>query len=223
LNDIYRYRGEEFGETAVNKFNIYPDSIPYWLTEWMPEKGGYLAGNLGPAQMDFRFFTLGNLMAIICSLSSPEESQGIMDIIEQRWEDLVGNMPMKICFPAVEGLEWKILTGCDPKNVPWSYHNGGNWPVLLWLLVAAAQKTGRTEIAERAIELTEKRLYEDQWPEYYDGKNGRLVGKQARKYQTWTIAGFLVAKDLMANPDHLGLFSFDEDLTSLEWSYPQLT
>jgi hypothetical protein len=89
--------------------------------------------------------------------------------------------------------------------------------------VAAAQKTGRTEIAERAIELAEKRLYEDQWPEYYDGKNGRLVGKQARKYQTWTIAGFLVAKDLMANPDHLGLFSFDEDLTSLEWSYPQLT
>jgi hypothetical protein len=223
LNDIYRYRGEEFGETAVNKFNIYPDSIPYWLTEWMPEKGGYLAGNLGPAQMDFRFFALGNLMAIICSLSSPEESQGIMDIIEQRWEDLVGNMPMKICFPAVEGLEWKILTGCDPKNVPWSYHNGGNWPVLLWLLVAAAQKTGRTEIAERAIELAEKRLYEDQWPEYYDGKNGRLVGKQARKYQTWTMAGFLVAKDLMANPDHLGLFSFDEDLTSLEWSYPQLT
>jgi ribosomal protein L21E len=62
----------------------------------------------------------------------------------------------------------------------------------------------------------------DQWPEYYDGKNGRLVGKQARKYQTWTIAGFLVAKDLMTNPDHLGLFSFDEDFESLEWSYPQL-
>ena len=222
LNEIYRYRGEEFGEAAVNKFNIYPESIPYWLTEWMPEKGGYLAGNLGPAQMDFRFFALGNLMAIICSLASAQEAQGIMDLIEQRWADLVGNMPMKICFPAVEGLEWKILTGCDPKNVPWSYHNGGNWPVLLWLLVAAAQKTGRTEVARLAIELAEKRLSEDQWPEYYDGRNGRLVGKEARKYQTWTIAGFLVAKDLMANPQHLGLFSFDEDFEALEWSYSQL-
>ncbi len=222
LNEIYRYRGEEFGETAVNKFNIYPESIPYWLTEWMPEKGGYLAGNLGPAQMDFRFFALGNLMAIICSLASAQEAQGIMDLIEQRWSDLVGNMPMKICFPAVQGLEWKIMTGCDPKNVPWSYHNGGNWPVLLWLLVAAAQKTGRTEVARLAIELAEKRLSEDQWPEYYDGKNGRLVGKEARKYQTWTIAGFLVAKDLMTNPEHLALFSFDEDFEALEWSYSQV-
>ncbi|HEY9597541.1 MAG TPA: glycoside hydrolase 100 family protein [Cyanophyceae cyanobacterium] len=220
LNDIYRYRGEEFGETAVNKFNIYPDSIPYWLTEWMPETGGYLAGNLGPSLMDFRFFAVGNLMSIICSLSTVQESQGIMDLIEQRWDDLVGNMPMKICFPAVEGLEWKILTGCDPKNVPWSYHNGGNWPVLLWMLVAAAIKTDRTEIAKRAIELAEKRLFEDQWPEYYDGRNGRLMGKQARKYQTWTIAGFLVAKHLMANPDHLALFSFDEDVQALALPCP---
>ncbi|HEY9603107.1 MAG TPA: glycoside hydrolase 100 family protein [Allocoleopsis sp.] len=218
LNEIYRYQGEEFGEAAINKFNIYPDSIPYWLTEWMPETGGYLAGNLGPARMDFRFFALGNLMSIICSLSSPQESQGIMDLIEQRWDDLVGNMPMKICFPAVEGLEWKILTGCDPKNVPWSYHNGGNWPVLLWLLVAAALKTNRLDVAKKAIALAEKRLCEDKWPEYYDGKNGRLIGKQARKYQTWTIAGFLVAKHLMDNPQDLGLFSFDEDIETLEWT-----
>jgi hypothetical protein len=218
LNEIYRYQGEEFGEAAINKFNIYPDSIPYWLTEWMPETGGYLAGNLGPARMDFRFFALGNLMSIICSLSSPQESQGIMDLIEQRWDDLVGNMPMKICFPAVEGLEWKILTGCDPKNVPWSYHNGGNWPVLLWLLVAAALKTDRLNLAQKAIALAEKRIGEDKWPEYYDGKNGRLIGKQARKYQTWTIAGFLVAKHLMDKPQDLGLFSFDEDIETLEWT-----
>ncbi|HEY9829826.1 MAG TPA: glycoside hydrolase 100 family protein [Stenomitos sp.] len=222
LNEIYRYQGEEFGDKAVNKFNIYPDSIPYWLTEWMPETGGYLAGNLGPARMDFRFFTLGNLMAIICSLSSPQESQWIMDLIEQRWDDLVGNMPMKICFPAVEGLEWKILTGCDPKNVPWSYHNGGNWPVLLWLLAAAAQKTGRPHIARIAIELAEKRLSQDQWPEYYDGKNGRLVGKQARKYQTWTISGLLLAKHLMANSKDLDLFSFDEEFESIDWASSHL-
>lgn len=222
LNEIYRYQGEEFGDKAVNKFNIYPDSIPYWLTEWMPETGGYLAGNLGPARMDFRFFTLGNLMAIICSLSSPQESQWIMDLIEQRWDDLVGNMPMKICFPAVEGLEWKILTGCDPKNVPWSYHNGGNWPVLLWLLAAAAQKTGRPHIARNAIELAEKRLSQDQWPEYYDGKNGRLVGKQARKYQTWTISGLLLAKHLMSHPGDLGLFDFDEEFESIDWTASHL-
>ncbi len=39
LNEIYRYRGEEFGETAINKFNVYPDTIPPWLTDWLPDTG----------------------------------------------------------------------------------------------------------------------------------------------------------------------------------------
>jgi glycogen debranching enzyme len=217
LNTIYRFRGEEFGETAINKFNIYPDSIPQWVTEWMPEKGGYLAGNLGPARMDFRFFSLGNLMAIVGSLVSAQEANSIIDLIEQRWEDLIGYMPMKICFPAVEDLEWRILTGCDPKNSPWSYHNGGNWPVLLWFLAAAAQKTGRSEIGWRAIEIAEQRLSQDEWPEYYDGRNGRLVGKASRKYQSWTIAGYLLAREFMKNPSSLSLISFDEDPEMLNW------
>jgi len=211
LNEIYRYQGEEFGETVMNEFNIYPDSIPGWVTEWLPEVGGYLMGNLGPGRVDFRFFALGNLVAILASLTSESQSQAIMDLIEARWQDLVGWMPMKLCFPALRDREWKILTGADPKNVPWSYHNGGNWPVLIWMLVAAAQKTGRTGLAQRAVDIAERRLVEEQWPEYYDGKNGRLIGKQARKYQTWTIAGFLVAKELMANPAYLALVSFTED------------
>jgi len=62
LNEIYRYKGEEFGEAAMNKFNIYPDSIPYWLTEWLPGTGGYLV-ELGSWTDRLRFFALGNLMA----------------------------------------------------------------------------------------------------------------------------------------------------------------
>jgi len=211
LNEIYRYKGEEFGKEVANKFNIYPDSIPAWLIEWLPETGGYLVGNLGPARMDFRFFALGNLMAIVTSLASDQEAHSILDLIEERWRDLVGYMPMKICYPALEGQEWRILTGSDPKNIPWSYHNGGNWPVLLWFLAAAAQKTGRLELACQALDIALARLKQDQWPEYYDGINGRLIGKEARKYQTWTIAGLLVADALITNPDHLALISFEED------------
>lgn len=164
--------------------------------------------------MDFRFFALGNLLSILVSPASSEESQSIMNLFEQRSSDLMGFMPVKICFPAVEGLEWRIVTGSDPKNIPWSYHNGGNWPVLLWLFAAAAQKTGRQELAERAITLAESRLIEDRFPEYYDGKQGRLIGKEARIYQTWTIAGLLAAKEIMANPKHIKLFSFEEEIES---------
>ena len=214
LNEIYRYKGDEFGKKVANRFNIYAQSIPGWLTEWLPQTGGYLAGNLGPGRMDFRFFALGNLMAIVTSLASEKESQSIMNLIEQRWDDLVGYMPMKICFPALDGEEWRIITGCDPKNTPWSYHNGGNWPVLLCFLTAAAQKTGRIELAQKAFDLAQNRLSQDRWPEYYDSKNARLIGKESKNYQTWTIAGFLVANDLIENPAHLALLSFDESLKS---------
>lgn len=80
----------------------------------------------------------------------------------------------------------------------------------MWMLAAAAVKTHKTGLVRKAIEIAQTRLVEDEWPEYYDGKKGRLIGKQARKYQTWSIAGFLLAKELIANPSSLKLVSFDE-------------
>ncbi|XP_022136161.1 probable alkaline/neutral invertase B [Momordica charantia] len=211
LNDVYRYKTEEYSHTAVNKFNVIPDSLPEWVFDFMPTRGGYFIGNVSPARMDFRWFCLGNCIAILSSLATPEQSTAIMDLIESRWEELVGEMPLKVCYPAIESHEWRIITGCDPKNTRWSYHNGGSWPVLLWLLTAACIKTGRPQIARRALELAEMRLLKDNWPEYYDGKLGRFVGKQARKLQTWSIAGYLVAKMMLEDPSHSGMVSLEED------------
>ena len=215
LNQIHRYQSEQFGESVVNKFNIYPESIPFWLTDWMPDTGGYLAGNLGPGKMDFRFFSLGNLVAIMGSLTTEQQSQDILTLIESRWADLVSKMPLKLCYPAIEGLTWKIITGCDPKNTPWSYHNGGSWPVLLWMMMAACQKMEREDLADRAMAIAELRLMKDGWPEYYDGKNGRLIGKSSRKFQTWTIAGWLLAKLLRENPQCLNYVCFEEDTEAI--------
>lgn len=148
LNDIYRYKTEEYSHTAVNKFNVIPDSIPEWVFDFMPTRGGYFIGNVSPARMDFRWFALGNCVAILSSLATPEQSIAIMDLIESRWEELVGEMPLKIAYPAIESHEWRIVTGCDPKNTRWSYHNGGSWPGLSlpslevsWLLVYVHIKT----------------------------------------------------------------------------------
>ncbi|TVU29898.1 hypothetical protein EJB05_21489 [Eragrostis curvula] len=211
LNEIYRYKTEEYSYDAVNKFNIYPDQIPSWLVEWIPPKGGYLIGNLQPAHMDFRFFSLGNLWSIVSSLATTHQSHAVLDLIECKWSDLVAEMPLKICYPALENQEWKIITGSDPKNTPWSYHNGGSWPTLLWQLTVACIKMNRPEIAAKAIEVAERRISTDKWPEYYDTKRARLIGKQARLYQTWSIAGFLVAKLLIENPDAARILWNDED------------
>ena len=172
INEIYRYKTEEYSTEATNKFNIYPDQIPLWLMDWIPEEGGYFIGNLQPAHMDFRFFTLGNLWSIVSSLGTPKQNDAVLNLIEAKWDDLVGHMPLKISYPALEFEEWRIITGSDPKNTwvsclfifasclvlasnlfmiswslkyvcldsysPWSYHNGGSWPTLLWQVTLAS-------------------------------------------------------------------------------------
>ncbi|TQE12116.1 hypothetical protein C1H46_002319 [Malus baccata] len=94
----------------------------------MPTRGGYFFRNISPARIDSRWFCLGNCLAILSSLATPEESMAIMDLIESRWEGLAGVTPLKDCYPAIENHERKIVTGCVSKNTRWNYHNGGSWP-----------------------------------------------------------------------------------------------
>lgn len=75
---------------------------------------------------------------------------------------------------------------------------------------------GRTELASKAVALAEKRLPAEHWPEYYDTRNGKFIGKQSRLYQTWTIAGFLTSKMLLANPERASLLFWEEDYDLLE-------
>ncbi len=206
LNEIHRFRGEEAGLEVANVLNVYPESIPEWMDGWLDDRSGYLVGNQGPGRVDFRFFAQGNLLAIIFGLANREESHGIMNLFVQHWDDLMGEMPLKICYPAVTGDEWAFLTGSDPKNTAWSYHNGGSWPVLIWPFVGAAVRAGRLNLAEQAIELLSRRVERDGWPEYYDGRRGSLIGRRANFHQTWTATGLLVAHELMEHRASRELF-----------------
>ena len=69
----------------------------------------------------------------------------------------------------------------------------------------------RPEVALKAVEVAERRISQDKWPEYYDTKRARFIGKQARLYQTWSIAGYLVAKLLLANPSAAKSLVNEED------------
>jgi hypothetical protein len=201
LNEIHRFRTEEFGATSVNALNIHPDSIPAWVNDWLPEEGGYLVGNLGPGRIDFRFFALGNSLAVLFGLASEEHASQLFRLFDERWADLAGPTPMRISFPAVEGDEWRVLTGSDPKNRPWSYHNGGSWPVLVWPFVAAALRAGRRDLADRAFRRVASRCEADAWPEYYDGREGRMVGRFANLRQIWSATAVLVGHRLLQRPE----------------------
>jgi len=206
LNEIHRYKSEEFGWDAVNVLNINPEIIPEWLDGWLPLDTGYLVGNVGPGKIDFRFFTLGNLLAILFGLTTDKQAAGIMNLYETHWERLIGQMPLKIIYPAVRGDEWVFMTGSDPKNVAWSYHNGGNWPSLLWTFAGAALRAGREDLARSALDVTLTRLHQDCWPEYYDGKSGALIGRRANLNQTWSATSLIITDRLLKDPDSLAVF-----------------
>ncbi|MDH5231744.1 MAG: glycoside hydrolase 100 family protein [Gammaproteobacteria bacterium] len=208
LNEIHRYETERFGDDNHNELNIYPESIPPWLSDWLPDEAGYLVGNIGPGRMDFRFFAFGNLLAIVFGLAEPEQAAQIMKVYDQRWPDLIGRMPVKISYPAIHGKEWHLLTGGDPKNRPWSYHNAGNWPTLLWAFNAAAKLSGREDLAEKATNIASHRLHQDNWPEYYDGKEGRLIGRRSNFRQVWSATGYILARKLLQNDQLLNLLKF---------------
>lgn len=80
----------------------------------------------------------------------------------------------------------------------------------------ACIKMKRPELAQRAVEVAEKRISRDRWPEYYDTRTARFIGKQSRLYQTWSIAGYLVSKMLLANPQAADILTCDEDMALLE-------
>jgi hypothetical protein len=130
VNQMYRYKTDEYSRDAANKFNVFPDSIPEWVFGFVRGSGGYFIGNVSPTRNDFRWFGLGNCAAVLSSLATPRQAAAVMELVAARWPQLVGDMPLKASYPALDGHEWRVVTGCDPKNTRWSYHNGGSWPGL---------------------------------------------------------------------------------------------
>lgn len=83
--------------------------------------------------------------------------------------------------------------------------------ICLSQLTVACIKMDRPDIAAKAVEIAEKRISRDKWPEYYDTKRAKFIGKQAHLYQTWSIAGYLVAKLLLADPSKAKMLITEED------------
>lgn len=203
VQTLRRRPNEEYGEAITNEHNIYTETIPNWLQGWLGERGGYLIGNIRTGRPDFRFFSLGNCLGAIFDVISPAQKRSLFRLIITNQVALIGQMPLRICHPPLEGQDWQQKTGFDRKNLPWSYHNGGHWPCLLWFLVVAVlqyknNSLARVEILEleiilnHAYELMLEHLPRQKWAEYFDGPTGVWVGQQARIYQTWTIVGFLL-------------------------------
>jgi hypothetical protein len=56
------------------------------------------------------------------------------------------------------------------------------------------------------MEMAMHKLPGDNWPEYYDGKKGTLIGRRANLMQTWSAAALIVAYRLIEDEESLPVF-----------------
>ena len=216
---------EQYGDNQhQNEFNVQPQVIPDWLQDWLENRGGYLIGNIRTGRPDFRFYSLGNSLGCLFGLLTAPQQRALFRLTLHNRDHLMAEMPMRICHPPMESLEWQNKTGSDPKNWPWSYHNGGHWPSLLWFFGSSILLHERRHphadvllmgqmkaLLEECYWSHLNQLPRQQWAEYFDGPTGTWVGQQSRTYQTWTIVGFLLLHQfLRVNPDDVLLLDLDE-------------
>jgi hypothetical protein len=207
VQTLRRRPTEQYGDRILNEYNIQTETVPNWLQDWLGDRGGYLIGNIRTGRPDFRFFSLGNCLGAIFDVISPAQQRSFFHLILRNKTELFSEMPLRICHPPIEDINWQSQTGYDRKNLPWSYHNGGHWPCLFWFLVIAMlrQKPEMEEVdrlLKKYYKVFLKRLPRQKWAEYFDGPTGLWVGQQARSYQTWTIVGFLLVHHfLRVNPE----------------------
>jgi hypothetical protein len=201
-----RYPVEQYGEAIENGYNIQVETIPDWLQEWLGDRGGYLIGNMRTGRPDFRFFTLGNCLGAIFDVLDCNQQSELFGLIAQNQRHLIAEMPLRICHPPLEGIDWQLKSGYDRKNLPGCYHNGGHWPCLTWFLAAAMLRQNNSDqvslsLLESSYQMLLSQLPLQSWAEYFDGSTARWMGQQARLYQTWTIVGFLLMHHLLkVNP-----------------------
>lgn len=149
-----------------------------------------------------RFDLLGNSLAILSGLASPERALAIVDWVEAECEamrrrgDLAFHLPPCL-FPYIQydAPDWRPRY--EQFNRPGDYHNGGVWPFVCGFYVAALVAAGRIDLAHKKLEaLTElvRRGANPSLPygfnEWFCATDGAVRGQD---WQTWSAAMYLYA------------------------------
>ena len=155
-----------------------------------------------------RFDLLGNSLAILTGIASPNRARRLVAWVETECRamreqgDLAVDLPPCL-FPYIrpEDPDWR------PRyarfNAPGEYHNGGVWPFVCGFYIAACVAAGRHQVARRrlaALTRLVKPWHENQaewgFNEWAKAQNGAPAG---RDWQTWSAAMYLYAADCVEN------------------------
>lgn len=150
---------------------------------WKQESGGW-------------FDTAANCFAIAFGLADEDQTESILNYIEKH--DLDSPYPVRTMHPPIQpgDQEWREYYRTEHDlNLPDQYHNGGIWPWVGGLYIAALVRAGRLEKAKTALfklaqadRLGKKREWE--FNEWLHGISGEPRGSSD---QAWSAGMFIYA------------------------------
>ena len=149
-----------------------------------------------------RFDLLGNSLAILSGIASPTRADLMVSWIEEECTEMMKrgelalNLPPNF-FPYIKQDDPDWLDRYTIFNNPGEYHNGGIWPFICGLYVAALVAAKRYKLAgekllalTRCIKLSNTGTVEYGFNEWLKAQDGKPMGQD---WQTWSAALYLYA------------------------------
>ena len=157
--------------------------------------------------VNFSFFgdegdTLGNVLAVLCGLADDASAHRTLRALML---DGVDNpYPLRAVCDPIEADDplWRPYMTRHRQNYAWQYHNGGIWPFVGGLWVAALADAGLDDEARSALERVAAANALGDWAfsEWLHGRTHRLSGMRG---QSWNAATFLLARHVLATRTRL--------------------
>ena len=149
-----------------------------------------------------RFDLLGNSLAILSGITSTERSLKIIDWVEEECKAmkesglLAVNLPPNF-FPFTQRTDPDWHPRQEQFNKPGDYHNGGIWPFICGLYIAALVAVEQFELAkEKLLALTtlikqsNNQELDYGFNEWHQAQTGNPTGQN---WQTWSASMYLYA------------------------------
>jgi len=149
-----------------------------------------------------RFDLLGNSLAVLSGLASEQRSNQIVEWIEDQCVLMIQNKDLHVnlapnFFPFILPDDQDWISRYTQFNLPGNYHNGGIWPFISALHIAALVRAGKPILAREKLflltDLVKKSTNKDLeygFNEWYKAQDGEPMGQD---WQTWSASLYLYA------------------------------
>jgi hypothetical protein len=157
--------------------------------------------------VNFSFFgeegdVFGNVLAVLLGL--PEERASRRTVNSLLQSAVNDPYPVRVVTDPITQRNrlWRPYMERHRQNQVWQYHNGGIWPMVGGLWIAALTECGRQRQARQELLKLAAACAVGNWA-FAEWLHGRTLAPRGMPGQSWNAAGFLIAQNAVlrrANP-----------------------